>query len=129
MERIEMLDVIKGMCERCLVKGLISTIEDAKILCEVFDRFRNINYTNDDEYSNDIMHFYNLAVSLHNNGHTTLEESYSIYNALLSADGVDFVEVNESVDEETVKVESIKIKRRDIPKVENAEDDISEIKA
>jgi hypothetical protein len=99
MERIEMLDVIKGMCERCLVKGLISTIEDAKILCEVFDRFRNINYINDDEYSKDIMHFYNLAVSLHNNGHTTLEESYSIYNALLSADGVDFVEVNESVDE------------------------------
>jgi hypothetical protein len=129
MERIEMLDVIKGMCERCLVKGLISTIEDAKILCEVFDRFRNINYTNDDEYSNDIMHFYNLAVSLHNNGHTTLEESYSIYNALLSADGVDFVEVNESVDEETVKVEPIKIKRRDISKVENVEDDISEIEA
>lgn len=124
-----MLDVIKGMCERCLAKGLISTIEDAKILCEVFDRFRNINYTNDDEYSNDIMHFYNLAVSLHNNGHTTLEESYSIYNALLSADGVDFVEINESVDEETVKVEPIKIKRRDISKVENTEDDISEIEA
>jgi hypothetical protein len=129
MERNEMIGVINGMCNRYLKTGFISTLEDAKILCEVFDRFRNINYTNDDEYSNDIMYFYNLAVSLHNNGHTTLEESYSIYNALLSADGVDFVEVNESVDEETVKVEPIKIKRRDIPKVENAEDDISEIKA
>jgi hypothetical protein len=129
MERNEMIGVINGMCNRYLKTGFISTLEDAKILCEVFDRFRNINYTNDDEYSNDIMYFYNLAVSLHNNGHTTLEESYSIYNALLSADGVDFVEVNESVDEETVKVEPIKIKRRDISKVENVEDDISEIEA
>jgi hypothetical protein len=129
MERNEMIGVINGMCNRYLKAGFISTLEDAKILCEVFDRFRNINYTNDDEYSNDIMYFYNLAVSLHNNGHTTLEESYSIYNALLSADDVDFVEVNESVDEETVKVEPIKIKRRDISKVENVEDDISEIEA
>ena len=124
-----MIGVINGMCNRYLKMGFISTLEDAKILCEVFDRFRNINYTNDDEYSNDIMHFYNLAVSLHNNGHTTLEESYSIYNALLSADGVDFVEVNESVDEETVKVEPVKIKRRDISKIENTENDISEIEA
>lgn len=129
MERNEMIGVINGMCNRYLKMGFISTLEDAKILCEVFDRFRNINYTNDDEYSNDIMHFYNLAVSLHNNGHTTLEESYSIYNALLSADGVDFVEVNESVDEETVKVEPVKIKRRDISKIENTENDISEIEA
>lgn len=129
MERNEMIGVINGMCNRYLKTGFISTLEDAKILCEVFDRFHNINYTNDDEYSNDIMYLYNLAVSLHNNGHTTLEESYSIYNALLSADGVDFVEVNESVDEETVKVEPVKIKRRDISKVKDTEDDISEIES
>ena len=94
MERKEMISILNGMCERCLMKGIISTLEDAKVLCEVFDRFSKNNYTNDVEYSDDILYLYNLAVSLHKSGYTSLEESYSIYNAILNADRVDYVETN-----------------------------------
>lgn len=107
-----MLDVIKGMCERCLVKGLISTIEEAKTLCDAFDRFSNKKFEDDEEYSRYILYFYNLAIMLHDGGYTSLEESYSIYNAILSADRVDFVETNVDIKEdEVVKVEPVKIKR------------------
>lgn len=89
-----MVDILNGMCERCLIKGLISTLDDAKILCDVFDRFRKNTYTNDNEYSSDILYLHNLAVNLHENKYTTLEESYSIYSALLHADRIDFVDSN-----------------------------------
>lgn len=98
MERDEMLDILNGMCERCLMKGFIQTIEDAKTMYEVFDRFRNNNYTNDGVYSSDILYFYHLATKLHENGYTSLEESYSIYNAILSADRIDFVETDVKIE-------------------------------
>ena len=87
-----MIDVLNGMCERCLMKGMITTLDDAKILCEVFDRFYQMDYKNDEEYSNDILYLYNLGMKLHESGHTSLEESYSIYSAILSADKIDFVD-------------------------------------
>ena len=87
-----MIDILNGMCERCLMKGMISTLDEAKTLCDVFGRFRNNRYTNDVEYSGDITYLYNLAVRLHDSGNTSIGESYSIYNALLTADRIDFVE-------------------------------------
>lgn len=109
MDRNEMINILNGICERCLMKGLISKVEDAKTLYEVFDRFSNLKYTNDEEYSRDILYFYNLGVQLHENRYTTLEESYSIYNAILSADRIDFVETKEPVMEEVIKVEPVKL--------------------
>lgn len=94
MERYEIIDILKGMCERCLMKGIISNIDDAKILYEVFDRFRKSDYMNDKEYSDDILYLYNLAIKLHESGNTSLEESYSIYAAILTADKIDFIETN-----------------------------------
>ena len=122
MERNEIIDVLNGMCERCLMRGIISTLDEAKTLCEVFDRFRNNSYTNDEEYSSDIVYLYNLAGKLHESGNTSLEESYSIYSAILAADKIDFVETDEpllamtldehSVESETiVEVKPVKIKR------------------
>ena len=73
MERNEMIDILNGMCERCLMKGMLSTLDEAKTLCDVFDRFRNNSYTNDEEYSKDIVHLYNLARKLHESGNTSLE--------------------------------------------------------
>ena len=128
MERNEIIDILNGMCERCLMKGMISTLDEAKILCDAFDRFLNNKYTNDVEYSNDIMYFYNLAVKLHDNGYTSLEESYSIYNAILAADRIDFVETNEPIIvDEIVKVEPIKIKKSKKVKVNDGVVDISDI--
>jgi hypothetical protein len=128
MERNEIIDILNGMCERCLMKGMILTLDEAKILCDVFDRFRNNKYTNDVEYSNDIMHFYNLAVKLHDNGYTSLEESYSIYNAILAADRIDFVETNEPIIvDEIAKIEPIKIKKSKKVKVNDGVVDISDI--
>lgn len=92
MDRHEIVDILNGMCERCLIRGLISTLDDVKTLYDVFDRFRKNRYTNDVDYSNDIVYLYNLGVKLHESGNTSLEESYSIYSAILSADRVDFVE-------------------------------------
>jgi hypothetical protein len=92
MDRNEIVDILNGMCERCLIRGLISTLDDVKTLYDVFDRFRKNRYTNDVDYSNDIVYLYNLGVKLHESGNTSLEESYSIYSAILSADRVDFVE-------------------------------------
>jgi hypothetical protein len=122
MERNEIIDVLNGMCERCLMRGIISTLDEAKTLCEVFDRFRNNSYTNDEVYSSDIMYLYNLAGKLHDSGNTSLEESYSIYSAILAADKIDFVETDEpllamSLDdrpvesENIVEVKPVKIKR------------------
>ena len=122
MERNEIIDVLNGMCERCLMKGIISTLDEAKTLCEAFDRFRNNSYINDEEYSSDIVYLYNLAGKLHESGNTSLEESYSIYSAILAADKIDFVETDEpllaitldehSVESETiVEVKPVKIKR------------------
>ena len=119
MERSEMVDILKGMCERCLMKGVIATLDEAKLLCEVFDRFRNKKYTNDKEYSGDVVYLYDLAVKLHNGGYTSLEESYSIYNAILSADRIDFVETDNINDDNTVKVEPVKIKRTNKVKSED----------
>ena len=48
MERNEINAILNGMCERCLIKGMIPTLKEAKILCDTFDRFRNINYSNDE---------------------------------------------------------------------------------
>ena len=98
MERKEMVDILNGMCERCLIKGIITTLNESKTLCEVFDRFSNNLYTNDGQYSDDILYLYNLATKLHQSGNTSLEESYSIYNAILSADRVDFVEIKEPIE-------------------------------
>ena len=120
MERIEMLDILNGMCERCLMKGIITTLDEAKLLCEVFDRFRNKKYTNDKEYSGDVVYLYDLAVKLHNGGYTSLEESYSIYNAILSADRIDFVETDNLNDDNIVKAEPVKIKRTNKVKSEDS---------
>ena len=122
MERNEMIDILNGMCERCLMNGILPTLDEAKTLCDVFDRFRNNSYTNDEEYSSDIVYLYNLAGKLHESGNTSLEESYSIYSAILAADKIDFVETDEpllamtldehSVESETiVEVKPVKIKR------------------
>ena len=137
MERNEMINILNGMCERCLMKGMILTINDAKILCDTFDRFRNTNYTNDEEYSRDILYLYDLATKLHESGNTSIGESYSIYSALLHADTVDFVEtepvetkVNETIKEESVvKVGPVKIKRNNVKKSKSNDGvvDISEI--
>lgn len=112
MERKKMLDILRAMCERCLMKGLIQTLDEAKELYEVFDRFRNNNYTNDEEYSGDILYFYNLAVKLHESGDTSLEESYSIYNAILTADRIDFVETEYTTVEKIEPVKNKKTKKQ-----------------
>lgn len=111
MERFEMIDILNGMCERCLMNGMLPTLDEAKTLCDVFDRFRNNSYTNDEEYSRDIFYLYNLAVKLHKSGNTSLEESYSIYNAILTADRIDFVETDIPIKEEIIKIEPVKIKK------------------
>lgn len=107
-----MIDVLNGMCERCLIKGMIPTLIEVKTLYETFDRFRNNNYKNDEEYSRDVLYFYNLALKLHDSGNTSLGESYSIYDAILSADRVSFIETNKSDEEENIKVESVKHKSK-----------------
>ena len=117
MERKEIIDILNGMCERCLMKGLIQSLDDARKLYDVFDRFRNNGYVRDDEYSDDILYFYNLATELHKSGNTSLEESYSIYNAILAADMVDFVETDIDADvehigeEKIIKVEPVVIEK------------------
>ena len=112
MERIEMIDILNGMSERCLMKGFLPTLNEARTLCDSFDRFRNNSYTNDEEYSRDILYFYNLATKLHESGNTSLEESYSIYKAILTADRIDFVETDIPVkEEEIIKIEPMKIKK------------------
>jgi hypothetical protein len=106
MERNEIIDILNGMCERCLMKGILPTLMEAKTLCDTFDRFRKISYVDDEEYSRDIFYFYNLATRLHESGHTSLEESYSIYNAILAADSIDFVKPADNV-ESIITVEPI----------------------
>ena len=125
MEIKKMLDILRAMCERCLMKGLIQTLDEAKELYEVFDRFRNSNYINDEEYSGDILYFYNLAVKLHESGDTSLEESYSIYNAILTADRIDFVETEDATVE---KIEPVKNKKTKKQKEDEGIVDISDIK-
>ena len=106
-----MIDILNGMCERCLMKGMFPTLMEAKILCDTFDRFRNNNYTSDEEYSGDVLYFYNLAIKLHDGGYTSLGESYSIYSAILNADNISFIEMNVSNVNESVNVEPSKQKR------------------
>lgn len=124
MERVEMIDILNGMCERCLMKGIVSTLDDAKILYDTFDRFRNNRYMNDEEYTGDISYLYNLAMNLHESGNTTLGESYSIYAALLAADKIDFVETDMPIEEEII-VEPVKIKRS--KKVKTEEEGVVDI--
>lgn len=129
MKRKEIIDILNGMCERCLIKGLIQSLDDARKLYDVFNRFRNNGYVKDEEYSIDILYLYNLATELHKSGNTTLEESYSIYNAILAADNIDFVETDIDIsdidnnEENIIKVEPIEIERDDIkdePKKNNS---------
>ena len=122
MERIEMIDILNGMCERYLMNGMLTTLDEAKTLCDVFDRFRNNNYKNDEEYSQDILYFYNLAVKLHESGNTSLEESYSIYNAILTADRIDFVETEDTT---VKKIEPVKNKKTKKQKEDEGIVDIS----
>jgi hypothetical protein len=98
MGKNEIIDILNGMCERCLMKGLLPTLIEVKKLCDTFDRFCNVNYTNDEEYSRDIVYFYNLSVKLHESGNLSLEESYTIYSAILAADKIDFIKINENVE-------------------------------
>ena len=109
MEKTKVINILNGMSERCLMRGIITTLADAKILCEVFDRFCNGSHINDEEYSSDIVYLYNLATKLHESGNTSLEESYSIYSAILAVDKIDFVETVES--ENIVDVKPVKNKR------------------
>ena len=127
MERIEMIDILNGMCERCLIKGILPTLMEARTLCDTFDRFRNNKYTDDEEYSRDIFYLYNLAKKLHDSGNTSLEESYSIYNAILTADKIDFVETDIPIKEEIVKIEPVKIKKTKKQKEDDGVVNISDI--
>lgn len=140
MDRNEIHNILNGMCERCLMRGMISTLDDAKLLCDTFDRFCNNDYTNDKEYSQDILYLYDLATKLHESGNTSLGESYSIYSALLHIDKVDFVETDrlipveleedKDVDKESVVVvKPVKIKRNKSKKTKDDEGvvDISDI--
>lgn len=127
MERNEIIDVLNGMCERCLMKGIISTLDEAKILCEVFDRFHNNIYTNDEEYSRDVVYLYNLARKLHESGNTSLEESYSIYNAILSADNIDFIETDKSLLDGIIEEKPVKNKRSNKIKKDNNVVDVVDI--
>ena len=120
-----MINILNGMCERCLMNGMLPTLDEARILCDTFDRFRNNNYKNDEEYSQDILYFYNLAVKLHKSGNTSLEESYSIYNAILTADRIDFVETEDST---VKKIEPVKNKKTNKSNVKDGVVDISDIK-
>ena len=123
-----MINILNGMCERCLMKGFLPTLNEARTLCDTFDRFRNNKYMNDEEYSRDIFYLYNLAVKLHESGNTSLEESYSIYNAILTADKVDFVETDIPVkDEKIIKIEPIKIKKTKKQKEDVGVVDIADI--
>lgn len=122
-----MIDILNGMCERCLMKGIISTLDESKTLCDVFDRFRNNRYTNDEEYSSDIVYLYGLSRKLHESGNTSLEESYSIYSAILAADKIDFVETDIPIKEEIVKIEPKKIKKSKKQKEDIDVVDISDI--
>lgn len=133
-----MIDILNGMCERCLMKGIIPTLDEAKTLCDVFDRFRNNRYTNDEEYSRDIVYLYNLAGKLHDSGNTSLEESYSIYSAILAADKIDFVETDEPLlpmtlvehpveSENIVEAKPVKNKRNRKSKDDDGVVDISDI--
>lgn len=126
MEKIKMINILNGMCERCLMNGMLPTLDEARILCDTFDRFRNNNYKNDEEYSQDILYFYNLAVKLHESGNTSLEESYSIYNAILTADRIDFVETEDST---VKKIEPVKNKKTNKSNVKDGVVDISDIKS
>lgn len=126
MERIKMINILNGMCERCLMNGMLPTLDEARILCDTFDRFRNNNYKNDEEYSQDILYFYNLAVKLHESGNTSLEESYSIYNAILTADRIDFVETEACT---VKKIEPVKNKKTNKSNVKDGVVDISDIKS
>lgn len=107
MDRNEMIEIIKTMSERCLLKGIITTLNEAEILCSSFNRFINKKYINDDEYSKDILYFYNLATKLHDSGNTSLGESYSIYAAILAADRVDFVETNNDIIKENNNIKEL----------------------
>ena len=138
MERNEMIDILNGMCERCLMKGMLPTLDEAKTLCDVFDRFRNNGYTNDEEYSKDIVYLYDLARKLHESGNTSLEESYSIYSAILAADKIDFVETDEPLlpmtldehpveSENIVEVKPVKNKHKRKSKYDDGVVDISDI--
>jgi hypothetical protein len=111
MEREEIINVLNGMCERCLMKGIFSTLMEAKTLCDTFDRFKNNNFKNDEEYSATIVYFHNLAVKLHESGNTSLGESYSLYSAILAADSIDFVESGENIVNDVIKIEPTKLKR------------------
>jgi len=123
MERNEINAILNGMCERCLIKGMISTIDEANELCDVFDRFLNSGYTNDVEYSNDVMYLYNLGVKLHESGNTSLEESYSIYSALLAADSIDFIEIKDFVED------VVKSKRNKKSNIDDGVVDITDIES
>ena len=127
MERSEMINILNGMCERCLMKGLLPTLIEAKTLCDTFERFRNSDYTNDEEYSRDVLYFYNLAIKLHDGGYTSLGESYSIYSAILNADNISFIEKNVSNVNESVNVEPTKPKRNKKSKENNGVVDMSDI--
>lgn len=127
MERNEMIDILNGMCERCLMNGMLPTLDEAKTLCDVFDRFRNNSYTNDEEYSSDIVYFYDLARKLHESGNTSLEESYSIYNAILSADNMDFIETDKSLLHDIIEEKPVKNKRSNKIKKDNNVVDVVDI--
>jgi hypothetical protein len=124
MKMNDIIDILNSMCERCLIKGMFSTLVEAKTLCDTFDRFRDRNYKNDEEYSRDIVYFYNLAVKLHESGNLSLEESYTTYGAILAADRIDFVDVNEKVLEED---KPVKIKYNKKRKENDGVVDISDI--
>ena len=109
IEREKIIDIFNGICERCLSQGIIHTLEESKILCDTFDRFKNKKYKNDEEYSRDILYFYNLSVKLHESGNTSLEESYSIYTAILASDRIDFIETDNQINDniiENIKIDS-----------------------
>lgn len=90
MEQNNLIPIFNQIGDRCVQLSVFSNLMEVKRFISIIERFELMNYTSHEEYTPDFQFVYDICERLQSTGKISLGEAYTIYDFLLTIDGVSF---------------------------------------